>query len=190
MILGDNNGSPECRRVVFALPREGRPLVIGGKYSEVIFAWAVAEAQVVVGGVETERCAEDGEEKRAGLYTPKKEMNQIFEHGLVIPCTQNSIRREVGQVQPQESNPMDIASLSQVRSSVPLSPRQPPINFPAQSAAPNPPVSPSHTPTSPRDHNVDYRISAQAMSHSRISLRQQTHRLQSSGGYHHPSWFA
>ena len=45
MILGDNNGSPEWRRVVFAaLPKEGRRLAVGGKYSEVIFAGVVTES--------------------------------------------------------------------------------------------------------------------------------------------------
>ena len=44
MILGDSNGSPERRRVVFAnLPREGGLLGVGGKYSEAIFAFAITE---------------------------------------------------------------------------------------------------------------------------------------------------
>jgi len=42
-ILGDNSGSPERRRVVFAtLPREGRRSAMGGKYSEVIFAGIIS----------------------------------------------------------------------------------------------------------------------------------------------------
>ena len=49
-ILGDNNGSPERRRVVFAgLPKDGRRLAMGGKYSEVIVARNIAETQVAVG---------------------------------------------------------------------------------------------------------------------------------------------
>jgi len=50
MILGDNNGSPECKQVIFALPKEGGPLTVRGKYSEVILAWAGIETQIVVGG--------------------------------------------------------------------------------------------------------------------------------------------
>ena len=45
MILGDNSGAPERRRVVFDLLKEGRPLTVGGKYSEVMFVWAVAETR-------------------------------------------------------------------------------------------------------------------------------------------------
>lgn len=85
MIFGDNKGSPERKRVAFAvLPKEGGPSVVGGKYSEVIIVGAFAEIQVV-GEEETERSAGDGEERRTGLYTPKGEMNQILEHSVVSP---------------------------------------------------------------------------------------------------------
>lgn len=49
---------------------------------------------VVVGEVGTERCVGDGEEGRAGLYTPRRRMNQKFEHGLVTRAP-----LEAGQVQ-------------------------------------------------------------------------------------------
>ena len=45
MIFGDSNGAPERRRVVFVLLKEGGPSEVRGKYSEVMFAWAVAETR-------------------------------------------------------------------------------------------------------------------------------------------------
>ena len=44
---------------------------------------------VVVGEVEMERCVGDGGEGRAGLYTPRRRMNQKFEHDLVTRATFN-----------------------------------------------------------------------------------------------------
>ena len=66
---------------------------------------------VVVGEVKTERCVGDGGEGKAGLYTPRRRMNQKFEHGLVTRASSSTFES-------QESNPMDVASLPQVRSSV------------------------------------------------------------------------
>lgn len=71
IILGDINGSPECRRVVFAaLPKEGAASAVGGKYPEAIVARVIAETQVA-DEMKTERCNEDGGERRARLYTPR-----------------------------------------------------------------------------------------------------------------------
>jgi hypothetical protein len=70
IILGDINGSPECRRVVFAaLPKEGAASTVGGKYSEAIVARVITETEVV-DEVKTEKCTEDGGERRTRLYTP------------------------------------------------------------------------------------------------------------------------
>lgn len=55
MILGDNKGSPERRRVVSAdLSKDGRWFAVGGKYSEVIVARVIEETQIVGEG-KTER---------------------------------------------------------------------------------------------------------------------------------------
>ena len=83
MILGDNKGSPERRRVVFAdLPDERRVSAIGGKYSEVIVARVITGTQVVVGEEETKRLRVAKKGGR-GYIPTKSEMNQFFEHGSV-----------------------------------------------------------------------------------------------------------
>ena len=180
MTLGDNSGSPERRRVVFAaLPKEGAPFAVGGKYSEVIFAWVIAETQTVAGEVETERSAEDDEERRAGLYTPKKEMNQILEHGVVI-----SFAPEIDQVRlPRVESDGRCLPLS---SSILILSHFPPatpdqlshtyIHLPSpwlrraslteQASLHTSIPSPAHK----QVHDVDYRVFAQAMPHPRISL--------------------
>lgn len=73
MIFGDSKGSPECRRVAFSdLPKEGRVLAVGGKYSEVIAARVITGTQ---GGDErTEGCGERG----ARLYTRRKRDEPSF----------------------------------------------------------------------------------------------------------------
>ena len=83
MILGDNKGSPECRRVVFAdRPKEGRRLTTGGKYSEVIVARIITEIQVV--GDEETRRLRTARRGGPGYIPAESEMNQVFEHGFVI----------------------------------------------------------------------------------------------------------
>ena len=82
-ILGDNNGSPECRRVVFAaLSKKGRRFAVGGKYSEAIVARIIAETQVVGDEGKTERWVENCEKKKTGLNTPKNKMNPVLEHSV------------------------------------------------------------------------------------------------------------
>ena len=72
MILGDNNGWPERRRVASAaLAKEGRQSGAGGKYSEDIFSRAIAKTQAVVDETGTERGTGDDGERRTGLYTPR-----------------------------------------------------------------------------------------------------------------------
>jgi hypothetical protein len=77
MILGDSKGSPECRRVGLTdLPKEGRLLATGGKYSEVIVARVMVGIQVVVG--EGTKRLRAGRRGRRGLYTRQKRDEPSF----------------------------------------------------------------------------------------------------------------
>lgn len=143
MILGDNKGSPECRRVAFAdLPKEGRLLAIGGKYSEVMMARGT---QVVVGSEEETRRLRGAGRRGRGYIPAKSEMNQVFEHG--------SVRIERFQVV-IESLRLDPQPLS-------------PSAFPDHPVSLRRRASQIHSHLSSRpDHDVDNRISSQAMSDS------------------------
>jgi len=107
MILGDNNGSPERRRVVFAaLPKGGGTLGVGGKYSEDMFARAVVGTQVVVERKGVLRVARRG---GLGYISRKKKKNQDSNMA-------SSSFTSPQDLQFEKFNSMDIATPSQVRS--------------------------------------------------------------------------
>jgi len=73
MILGDNDSARRNVGAWYSLPppEEGRRLGAGLEHPEVVFARVIAETQVVVGGVETRSCTEDGGEENWVMYPQK-----------------------------------------------------------------------------------------------------------------------